>query len=121
MTGILALDNSSKLLLWNTLITDPQEIPNGLVCTTGRDGGWPRFRFEDGTAILGRRQGQSTTVQCSQLNQNGHYVCFEGGREWPFYIYFNNGKASKNRKIFGNAMILSYANESNGCSALHFK
>jgi hypothetical protein len=89
--GTLTLFNSSKLLLQNTLITDPQQIPNGLVCTTGRDGG-ARFRFEDGTTIHGRRQGQSTTVQSSQLNQNGRYVCSGGGREWPFYIYFNNGE-----------------------------
>ena len=89
--GTLALYNRNKLLLQNTLITDPQQIPNGLVCTIGMSGK-PRFRFEDGTTILGRRQGQSTTVQSSQLNQNGRYVCFEGGREMSFYIYFNNGE-----------------------------
>ena len=92
--GALALYNRSKLLLQNTLITDPQQIPNGLVCTTGRNGGVPRFRFEDGTTIHGRRRGQSTTVQSLQLNQNGRYLCLDGGREWPFYIrfYFNNGE-----------------------------
>jgi hypothetical protein len=90
--GTLALYNRSKRLLQNTLITDPKQIPNGLVCTTGRSGGVGRFRFEDGTTILGRRQGQSTTVQSSQLNQNGRYVCFDGGRERSFYIYFNNGE-----------------------------
>ena len=92
--GSLALYNRSKLLLQNTLITDPQQIPNGLVCTTSRSGGLGRFRFEDGTAIHGRRQGQSTTVQRSQLNQNGQYLCFDGGREWSFHIYFNNGEYS---------------------------
>ena len=90
--GSLNVYNSSKLLLQNTLITDPQQIPNGLVCTTSVSGGVPRFRFEDGTTILGRRQGQSTTVQSSQLNQNGRYVCFDGGRERSFYIYFKNGE-----------------------------
>jgi hypothetical protein len=90
--GTLALynRNNSKLLLRNTLITDPQKIPNGLVCTTGVSGGVGRLRFEDGTTILGSRQGQSAPVQSSKLNQNGRYVCFDGGREWPFYIYFNN-------------------------------
>ena len=90
LPGALALYNRRKLLLQNTLITDPQQIPNGLVCTTGRSGGVGRFRFEDGTTILGSRQGQSTTVQTSQLNQNGRYVCFDVGREWTFSIYFNN-------------------------------
>ena len=90
--GSLALYNRSKLLLQNTLITDPQQIPNGLVCTTSWGGGEARFRFEDGTTILGSRGGQSTTVQSSQLNQNGRYVCYDGGREWPLYIYFNNGE-----------------------------
>ena len=88
--GTLALYNRSKLLLQNTLITDPQQIPNGLVCTTSGDGE-VKFRFEDGTTILGSRNGQSTTVQSSQLNQNGRYVCFGGGREFPFYIFFVNG------------------------------
>ena len=88
----LALYNRSKLLLQNTLITDPQQIPNGLVCTTGVSGGLTRFRFEDGSTILGSRLGQSTTVQSSQLNQNGRYVCFDGGREWPFHIYFSIGE-----------------------------
>ena len=62
------------------------------MCTTGVSGGLGRFRFEDGTTILGSRQGQSTTVQSSQLNQNGRYVCFDGGKEWPFYIYFSKGE-----------------------------
>ena len=90
LLGSLALYNRSKLLLQNTLITDPQQIPNGLVCTTSVSGGLGRFRFEDGTIIHGRRQGQSTTVQSSQLNQNGRYTCFDGGKEQPFYIYFGN-------------------------------
>jgi hypothetical protein len=89
--GTLALYNRSKLLLQNTLITDPQQTPNGLVCT-GRSGEAPRFRFDGGATIHGSRQGQSTTVQSSQLNQNGRYVCYDGGREWHFHIYFNNGE-----------------------------
>ena len=92
MIGTLALYNKSKLLLRNTLITDPQQIPNGLVCTNSMSGGIGRFRFEGGTAIQGSRQGQSTTVQRSQLNQNGPYVCYDGGREQPFHIYFSNGE-----------------------------
>jgi hypothetical protein len=52
------------------------------VCTTGVSGGVGRFRLEDGTTILGRRQGQSTTVKSLNLNQNGRYVCYNGGREW---------------------------------------
>jgi hypothetical protein len=55
-------------------------------------GGVGRFRLEDGTTILGRRQGQSTTVKSLNLNQNGRYVCYNGGREWAFYIFFNNGE-----------------------------
>ena len=90
--GSLALYNRSKLLIQNTLITDPQQIPNELVCTSEVSGGVGRFRFEDGTITQDRRQGQSTIVQSSQLNQNGRYVCFDGGREWPFHIYFNNGE-----------------------------
>ena len=90
--GTLALYNRSKLLLQNTLISDPQQIPNGLVCTTSVSGGLVRFRSEGGTTILGSRQGESTTVESSQLNQNGRYVCFEGKRERPFYIYFNNSE-----------------------------
>ena len=90
LPGTLALYNRSKLLLQNTLITDPQQIPNGLVCTTGVSGGAGRFRFEDGTTIHGSRQGQGTTIPSSQLNQNGQYMCFDGGREQPFYIYFGN-------------------------------
>ena len=89
--GTLALYSRSKLLLQNTLITDPQQIPNGLVCTSSVSGG-ARFRFKGGYTILGRRQGQSTTVQSSHLNHNGRYVCFDGRKEWPFYIYFNNGE-----------------------------
>ena len=89
-TGTLALYNRSKLLLQNTLITDPQQIPNGLVCTTSVSGGVGRFRYGDRTTIPGSRGGQSYTVQSSHLNQNGRYVCFDGGRERPFYIYFNN-------------------------------
>ena len=90
--GTLALYSRNKLLLQNTLITDPQQIPNGLVCTTGGSGGMPRFKFEDGTTMLNQRHGQSTIVQNSQLNQNGRYVCFDSGKEWPFYIYFNNSE-----------------------------
>ena len=86
-----ALYNKSKLLLPNTLITDPQQIPNGLVCISrekdDEEGG---FRFENGTTILGSRQGRSTTLQSTQLNQNGRYVCFDDEREWPLYIYLSN-------------------------------
>jgi hypothetical protein len=50
------------------------------------------FRFENGTTILGSRQGRSTTLQSTQLNQNGQYVCSDDVRKWPFHIYFNNGE-----------------------------
>ena len=100
MVGNLALYNRRKRLLQNTLITDPQQIPNGLVCTTSMSGGEARFRFEGGSTIHGRRQGQSTTVQSSQLNQNGRYVCFDGGREWSFHIYFSNGEYTSYRIIY---------------------
>ena len=91
MIGTLALYNRSKLLLQNTLITDPQQIPNELVCTSGMCGNAPRFRFEDGTTILVSKQGQSVTVQNSHLNQNGRYLCSDDVSEWSFHI-FSNGE-----------------------------
>ena len=74
------------------------------MCTTSVSGGVRRFRFEDGTTILGSRGGESYTVQSSQLNQNGQYVCFDGGREWPFHIYFNNGEQYQKQVKIGSQL-----------------
>ena len=92
LLGTVALYNNSKLLLQDTLITDPQQIPNGLTCVTSRSGGSVKFGIGSNKKPVPSRSGQNTTIQSSQLNKNGLYICYDVGEDRNFHIYFDNGE-----------------------------
>jgi hypothetical protein len=107
----LVIRQNSKRLLRNTLITDPQQIKQGLGCTTSRSGGKARFRLEDNATEVHLNYTKWTefAVRITHeelVKRNGQYQCIDNRQVVPFNIYLGNGKPYTNYNMTVKLTIL---------------